>query len=379
MKYFFRILLAFSTCLLILVVDSFVFYNPSLAAEKIVIKYGLFGLSVPVQDLRQYAETQKSSRSLQDLLGFLDSKEKQQVQRALQVKMSLDIVALDKLLYTDIGKEFLSTISPIINRRDDAGIQALRAAVILGAKSPKGLGIISLLEAYPSKRIVIDSTKALELMEKSNLFLDFSVLPPKDTLSSTTLWKLAVQYQIFATQNKQYQGCLFGDSITSALGNTLGKRYYNFAIDGLSTISLVEQLKLLIPANIKCQKVIIAIGGNDAWYQMSNEVFTQKLQESITLARQLGTGTQQIFLIPAFYSTYATSLDQTVAAPISRVDEINTLINQIAAIEKVPVEASGIQSLYENNALKENLSSDGDHLNEEGLAIYRQALLKILE
>ncbi len=377
MKYFFRILLALSTCLLILVVDSFVFYNPSLAAEKIVIKYGLFGLSVPVQDLRQYAETQKSSRSLQDLLGFLDSKEKQQVQRALQVKMSLDIVALDKLLYTDIGKELLSTISPIINRRDDAGIQALRAAVILGANSPKGLGIISLLEAYPSKRIVIDSAKALEIMEKSNLFLDFSELPPKDTLSSTTLWKLAVQYQILATQNKQYQGCLFGDSITSALGNTLGKRYYNFAIDGLSTISLVEQLKLLIPANIKCQKVIIAIGGNDAWYQMSNEVFTQKLQESITLARQLET--QQIFLIPAFYSTYATSLDPSVAAPISRVDEINALINQIAAIEKVPVEASGIQPLYENNALKENLSSDGDHLNEEGLAIYRQALLKILE
>ncbi|MFB8787967.1 MAG: alpha/beta hydrolase [Potamolinea sp.] len=376
MSYFFRFLLAISACLLILVVYSLVFSNPSLAADKIVIKYGLFGLSVPIQDLRQYGETQKVSRSLQDLLLFLDSKEKQQVQRALQVKMSLDIVALDKLLYTDIGKEFLTTISPIITRRDEAGIQALRAAVILGAKSPEGLGIISLLEAYPSKRIVIDSTKALEIMEKSNLFLDFSELPPKDTLSSTTLWKLAVQYQILATQNKQYQGCLFGDSITSALGNTLGERYYNFAIDGLSTISLVEQLKLLIPANIKCQKVIIAIGGNDAWYQMSNEVFTQKLQESITLARQLGT--QQIFLIPAFYSTYATSLDQTVAAPISRVDEINALINQIAAIEKVPVEASGIQPLYENNALKENLSSDGDHLNEEGLAIYRQALLKIL-
>lgn len=376
MSYFFRIVLAFSACLLILVVYSLVFSNPSLAAEKIVIKYGLFGFSVPIQDLRQYAETQKASRSLQDLLGLLDSKDKQQVQRALQVKMSLDIVALDKLLHTDIGKEFLSTIYPIITRRDDEGIQALRAAVILGAKSPEGLGIISLLEAYPSKRIVLDATKALEVMEKSNLFLDFSVLPPKDTLSSTTLWQLAVKYQILATQNKQYEGCLFGDSITSALGNTLGERYYNFAIDGLSTISLVEQLKLLITANIKCQKIIIAIGGNDAWYQMSNEVFTQKLQESITLARQLGT--QQIFLIPAFYSTYATSLDQTVAAPISRVDEINALINQIAAIEKVPVETSGIQPLYENNALKENLSSDGDHLNEEGLAIYRQALLKIL-
>ncbi len=90
-------------------------------------------------------------------------------------------------------------------------------------------------------------------------------------------------------------------------------------------------------------------------------------------------GNKEIFLIPAFYSTVAASSDPTVAASLSRVEQINALINQVAEIEKVPVVAAGLAPLYESNALKENFTSDGDHLNAEGLKIYRQALLQILE
>jgi lysophospholipase L1-like esterase len=111
-------------------------------------------------------------------------------------------------------------------------------------------------------------------------------------------------------------------------------------------------------------------------YGLSNEVFTEKLKEAISLVR--GMGTKEIFLIPAFYSTVAASKDPTVAAPVSKVEEINTVMNQVATTENVPVQSSGIQSLYENNVLKDNLTSDGDHLNAEGLKIYRQALLEIL-
>jgi lysophospholipase L1-like esterase len=88
-------------------------------------------------------------------------------------------------------------------------------------------------------------------------------------------------------------------------------------------------------------------------------------------------GNKEIFLIPAFYSTVAASSDPTVAAPLSRVEQINALINQVAETEKVPV-AAGLAPLYENNALKESFTSDGEHLNAEGLKIYRQALLQIL-
>ncbi|MEH2246560.1 alpha/beta hydrolase [Nostoc sp.] len=384
MQYFYRLLICLSGCLIFLLLHSGFGLLPSLAAEKIVVRYGLFEKSLPVADIRNYAETQKVSGDLQSFLGYLSAKDKQKFQDALQVKMSLDIAALDKLINTGIGKQILSfasqaTVFPTrraIARRDQGSIQALRAAIILGAKSPEGLGITSFLEAYPSNQLVFDVSKISKLASMANFSSGSTNAPPKDDVSSSPLGKIALQYQIFAAQDKQFSGCLFGDSISAELGNTLGNGTFNFGLNGLSTISLVEQLKNLIPTKVKCEKAIIAIGGNDAWYKISDELFTKNLQEAITLVRTIGT--KEIFLIPAFYSTVAASLDPTVAAPLSRVEQINALINQVAETEKVPVAAAGLAPLYENNVLKQNLTSDGDHLNAEGLKIYRQALLQIL-
>ncbi|WP_335218031.1 alpha/beta hydrolase [Nostoc sp.] len=349
---------------------------PSLAAEKIVFRYGLFEQSVPVADIRNYDETQKASSDLQSFLNYLSPKEKQKFQDALKVKMSLDIAALDKLINTGMGKQILSFASGAIARRDQASTQALRAAIIVGAKSPEGLGVTSFLEAYPSSQLVVDVSKIQKLVGMANLSSGSADAPPKDDVSSSPLGKIALQYQILAAQDKQFSGCLFGDSVSAELGNTLGNGTFNFGLNGLSTISLVEQLKSLIPTKVKCEKAIIAIGGNDAWYGISDELFTKNLQEAIALIRTMGT--QEIFLIPAFYSTVAASLDPTVSAPLPKVEKINVLINQVAETEKVPVAAAGLAPLYDNNVLKENLTSDGDHLNAEGLKIYREALLQIL-
>ncbi|MFN6477734.1 alpha/beta hydrolase [Nostoc sp. DedQUE07] len=376
MKYFYRLLISLSGCLIFLLVHSGLGLLPSLAAEKVTVRYGLFEQSIPVADIRNYDKTQKVSADLKSFLDYLSAKEKQKFQEALQVKMSLDIVALDKLINTGMGKQILSFASQAIARRDRASIQALRSAIIIGARSPEGLGIASFLQAYPSDRLVVDVSKIQKLVSMANSSSSSADAPPKDDVSSSPLGKVALQYQILAAQDKQFSGCLFGDSISAGLGNTLGSGTFNFGLNGLSTISLLEQLKSLIPTKVKCEKAIIAVGGNDALYQISDELFSKNLQEAIALIRTMGT--KGIFLIPAFYSTVAASSDPTVAAPLKRVEQINVLINQVAETEKVPVAAAGLAPLYENNVLKENLTSDGDHLNAEGLKIYRQALLQIL-
>jgi lysophospholipase L1-like esterase len=377
MKYFYRLLISLSGCLIFLLLHSGLGLLPSLAAEKITVRYGLFEQSIPVADIRNYDETQKVSSDLQSFLDYLSAKEKQKFQDALQVKMSLDIVALDKLINSGMGKQILSFASQAIARRDQASTQALRSAIILGARSPEGLGITSFLEAYPSNQLVVDVSKISRLVGMANSSSSSADAPPKDNVSSSPLGKIALQYQTLAAQDKQFSGCLFGDSISAGLGNTLGNSTFNFGLNRLSTISLLEQLKSLIPTKVKCEKAIIAIGRNDAWYGISDELFSKNLQEAIALVRTMGN--KEIFLIPAFYSTVAASSDSTVAAPLSRVKQINTLINQVAEIEKVPVAAAGLAPLYENNVLKENLTSNGDHLNAEGLKIYRQALLQILD
>ncbi|MHC5828502.1 MAG: alpha/beta hydrolase, partial [Nostoc sp.] len=133
-----------------------------------------------------------------------------------------------------------------IARPDQGSIQALRSAIILAAKSPEGLGVISFLEAYPSKQLVLDISKISKLASMANLSSGSVNTPPKDEVSSSPLGQIALQYQIFAAQDKQFSGCLFGDSISAELGNTLGSGTFNFGLNGLSTISLVEQLKSLI-------------------------------------------------------------------------------------------------------------------------------------
>ena len=371
MRYLRYVVLSVFICVLLLTTTA----TPSFAAEKIVFRYGLFEQSLPIADLRKYADAQQVSSDLGFFLKFFNREEVREFHQALQVKMSLSLVALNKLLNTELATSILSNVSQAIARRDKAGVQALNAAIILGANSQDGLGIISLLEAYPSERLVINTPAALNIVSQLNLYP--TEIPPSDNLSSTPLWQLEVQYQKFATEGKQFSACLFGDSVTAELGNTLGNGTFNFALNGLSGISLVEQLKLLIPTKVRCDSAAIAIGGNDAWYGLSDQLFANKLQESISLVRSLGSN--KIFLIPAFYSTVAASKDPSISATNSRVEQINVVMNQVAVKNNIPFELQQVQSLNENSALKDSLSSeDGAHLNDEGINIYRQALLKIL-
>ncbi|MBO3463473.1 alpha/beta hydrolase [Aetokthonos hydrillicola Thurmond2011] len=372
MKYLRRVVLALSLCLLSLTTAA----NPCFAATKIIFRYGLFEQSLPVSDLRKYADTEQASSDLKFFLRFLTPEQQKEFHQALQVKMALDLRALNKVLNTELAKQVLAGVSQGISRRDQAGVEALNAAVLLGASSKDGLGIISFFQAYPSDRLVVNVPAAFEVASKLNL--SPTQIPPKDNLSASPLWQLQVEYQKFATEGKKFSACLFGDSVTAELGNTLGDDTFNFALNGLSSISLVEQLKLLAPAKIKCEKSVIAIGGNDAWYRLSDQLFSSKLQESISLVRNLGS--KQIFLIPAFYSTPAASQDPTISATNSQIKQINFVISQVATKENIPLELQPVDSLNQNDALKANLSSeDGAHLNNEGINIYREALLNILK
>ena len=198
----------------------------------------------------------------------------------------------------------------------------------------------------------------------------------RDNVTSTLWWQLAVDNQMHLTKDRQYQGCVWGDSISSALGDSLGEQNFNFAIGGMSSVSLLEQLKDLIPNHFKCQKAIIAIGTNDAMYGISDEEFVKNMKEAIALLRSMGT--QKIILIPAFYSTVKASYEPNLAGTITRVDEINALICQVSISENVQIEAAGIQALFKDRSLNESLTIDGVHLNAKGLDIYRQVLATIL-
>lgn len=198
-----------------------------------------------------------------------------------------------------------------------------------------------------------------------------------DTLPSQSWWWSKVNAQATANQNQQYEACLFGDSISSALGDTIGDGVANFAMGGLSTVSLVEQLKALQFSQVKCETVVLAIGTNDAVYATANETFVQNLAQVIEQVRNMGA--TQVILLPAFYSTIPASFDPTAAGTIERVDEINALMRQVADRYGIPVLSQATQPLYSDRSLRTDLTSDGVHLNDAGKTIYRQIVRQILQ
>lgn len=213
------------------------------------------------------------------------------------------------------------------------------------------------------------------LLASSPCILPAVSSPKVDKLPSVDWWRSKVRSQITASVGKQYGGCVFGDSISSTLGNTLGQANYNFAMGGMSTVSLLEQLKQLKASNIQCRKAVIAIGTNDAMYSISDRDFKNNLRQIVTLTR--GLGASEITLLPAFYSTVEASQNPNVAGTIERVDEISDLIRQVAADQDVKIRGDEIQALFRDRSLREDLTIDGVHLNDSGKTIYRRVLLGI--
>ena len=177
--------------------------------------------------------------------------------------------------------------------------------------------------------------------------------------------------------NKKLKFCLFGDSISKQLSNTLGENTFNFALGGMTTDSLVEQLETLAKEKVRCNTAIIAMGTNDAQDNISDSKVVKNLRDSISILR--GMGAKKLFIIPAFYSTLEASYNPKLAGSIARVEEVNAFIRQVAAAEDVNLFEKDIQALYAGQALRKDLTVDGVHLNSDGQNIYRQALLKIIQ
>ena len=200
--------------------------------------------------------------------------------------------------------------------------------------------------------------------------------PPKDRLSSTVWWKLLVHRQKKLVENQHYEAVLFGDSITSPLGNSLGEHLFNFAITAMSTRSLIKQLKVLVDSQVKCATAIIAIGTNDAWYDIRDVTFIRLMKKATRLLRLMGA--TKIVIIPAFYSSVAASKNPFRAGTIARVEKVSALLRQVAITENLYFAEKEIQVLFQNKALKANFTDDGVHLNFSGLKVYKQILQELI-
>ncbi|NJK77236.1 MAG: alpha/beta hydrolase [Microcoleus sp. SU_5_6] len=142
--------------------------HPAKAAETVVIRKGILASSISVADLRELAATGKVPERLQAYANLLSAEQRSQVFAALQAKIPLNVAGLSNLLNTQIGTAILADLATALPRRDGAGVEALRAALVLGAGAPEGLSVLSFLENYPGGRVVVDLDRAFAVLGSLN-------------------------------------------------------------------------------------------------------------------------------------------------------------------------------------------------------------------
>lgn len=144
------------------------------AAENLVFVSGAFRRSIAVADLDHLARTGEAQGLLSDVLRF--SKQKpSDAAKMLNQSVSLPITLVSRLMSTRIGEAILQRVSQIVYplKTSQAGIPALRSAVVLALDSGKGsITPISFLQAYPSRDLEVSIPALLNLINRARSISD---------------------------------------------------------------------------------------------------------------------------------------------------------------------------------------------------------------
>ncbi len=151
-----------------IVLTQFGTNTSAIAADTVVVRLGLFTESISLAELRKAAKTGKLPGSLQPYAKGLSEEQRRFLLGALGTNIPMNVVTINRLVNTQIGTTILNDFATVLARKDKAGVQALRAGLVLGSNSPQGLSILSFIAAYPSKRLEIDLPQAFRVAGSLN-------------------------------------------------------------------------------------------------------------------------------------------------------------------------------------------------------------------
>jgi len=138
------------------------------AAQTVVLRRGSVTESIDLADLKTLTETGTVPPKLEDAARILTPQQRSQIQDVLKAKFKIDVVATRDFLNTDVGNSLSSALASVTPREDRVGVLDVKTALILGARSPDGLSLISFIEAYPNRSLDIDVDRAFEILRNFN-------------------------------------------------------------------------------------------------------------------------------------------------------------------------------------------------------------------
>ena len=144
--------------------------QPMHAATDVALVSGAFRRSIPVKEFEHLAETGEAIGLLGDLLE-LSGQDPQEVSQMLNQSLELPLVLTSRLINTRIGEAILRRaariIYPIYTPQPEVSVPAIRAGVITGLQSPKGLTAVTFLKGYPNDVMAVNLPALFGVIEKA--------------------------------------------------------------------------------------------------------------------------------------------------------------------------------------------------------------------
>jgi hypothetical protein len=140
-----------------------------LAAERVVLKYGILQQSVPVADLTTFARTGQLTSSLE---GYgISDKESQNVRTSLTKQVKIDVRTLDRGLNNPLGEALLDELGTAIHTPTGAANrQALRSALIMSASDDGQVSLLEIIQKYPTQDVQVEGDRVLSAYNRLSKF-----------------------------------------------------------------------------------------------------------------------------------------------------------------------------------------------------------------
>lgn len=138
----------------------------ALASEKVVLKYSVIRMTIPVSELESFAETGKMSSGLEMLLGQA-KQDPEAIRRHLTRPVKVNHRLLDRTLNSKIGDMILDEVAQVIHTPSgNANKEALRAALVLSASSDNEITLLETIKNYPTTEVDVEGDRLVEAYGK---------------------------------------------------------------------------------------------------------------------------------------------------------------------------------------------------------------------
>ncbi len=154
-------------------------YSPSIAADNVIVTYGILRESLSVEELTEFCETGEPSSEI-DFYLRASKQNPEQVREILTREIPVNGVVLSDVLNNFLGSFILDNISEVITTPSErASRESLRGALVTSALKDNNISIIEILQNYPTSEVHLKADRLLEVYQQLDSVVNYHTLNPR--------------------------------------------------------------------------------------------------------------------------------------------------------------------------------------------------------